>query len=330
MRPGFGNRWRWRGGALAAACLACVALPVSPATARQAAARPLSGRFRSWLYPNSAEVLLRGSNGYRLTIFAGSIPAKKLRVYATRGDEQVSYEVPATVTRTSITASLGKLGRIRGTFRPSKTVRRTRVSGACTTNRPAVVSARLAAFVGTISFRGEEGFTEASPAADRAPPRTKAECEGVERERALAGTGSSEVSLLAGRPLPGGQLLFAASQAPIFQLWPLPAAPAAPAGSFGVFANSSAGRMTVERSIQVPAAPGQFVFDGGFASAAVTPPAPFSGSASFQRGAGAPNSWAGDLSVEVPGLGPVALTGPGFEAALGRGSELVTVTGAGA
>jgi hypothetical protein len=322
------NRGR-RGGVVVVACLVCLALPASAAAATSAPARTLSGRFRSWLYPNSAEVLLRGTNGYRLTIFAGSIPAKKLDVYATRGEEQVNYEVPARVTRTSIRASLGKLGKIQGTFRPSRTVQRTRVSRSCTSNRPPLISARLAAFVGTISFRGEEGFTEASPAADQAPPRTKAECDGLLRDEAQGGDGSNEVSLLAAGQVSGQQPLFAASQAPIVQLWPLPPPPAATSGSFGVFANSTVGQMTIERVIQVPAAPGQFVFDSGFASAEVTPPTPFSGSASFQRGAGDSTTWSGDLSAEIPGLGAVPLAGPGFRAALGKGSELVTVTGAG-
>jgi hypothetical protein len=305
-------------------CFLCLALPGCATAAKPASREPISGRFRSWLYPNSAEVLLRGTNGYRLTIFAGSVPAKKLDVYATKGEEQVHYEVPATVTRTSIKASLGALGSIDGTFRASKTVRPIRVSTDCTTNRPPVVRARLAAFVGTISFRGEEDFTEASAAPDAAPPRPKAECEALRRDAALSGSQSQEVSLLAGRTMSGGQLIFTASQAPIFQLWPQPPSPATPDGSFGAVVNTRDGRVGIERSVQVAARPGDFSFDSAFTSAHVAPPRPFSGSADFERGSGGAPGWSGDLSVEIPGLGPVELTGSGIEAALGKGGELVT------
>jgi hypothetical protein len=49
-------------------------------------------------------------------------------------------------------------------------------------------------------------------------------------------------------------------------------------------------------------------------AATVTPPLPFTGSASFQREADGTYSWLGDLATELPGVGPVELAGPGFEA----------------
>jgi hypothetical protein len=52
------------------------------------------------------------------------------------------------------------------------------------------------------------------------------------------------------------------------------------------------------------------------ASATVSPPDPFRGSAAFQRGAGGENSWSGSLSVPLPGAGRVPLTGPSFSVSL--------------
>lgn len=56
------------------------------------------------------------------------------------------------------------------------------------------------------------------------------------------------------------------------------------------------------------------------ASATITPPAPFHGSAAFQRVPEGENSWTGSLSVVLPGLGRVALAGPSFSAKLCRDS----------
>jgi hypothetical protein len=56
------------------------------------------------------------------------------------------------------------------------------------------------------------------------------------------------------------------------------------------------------------------------ASATITLPAPFHGSAVFQRASGGENSWTGTLGVDLPGLGRVALAGPSFSAKLCRDS----------
>lgn len=55
-------------------------------------------------------------------------------------------------------------------------------------------------------------------------------------------------------------------------------------------------------------------------SAVVTPPAPFSGTASFNVVPGVLAEWAGTLAVDLPGVGTVQLTGPRFapELCLGK------------
>lgn len=55
-----------------------------------------------------------------------------------------------------------------------------------------------------------------------------------------------------------------------------------------------------------------FSFSSALSSAAVRPPAPFSGVGNY-RGAHAPPTWTGDLSVAFPGF-ETPLTGPGFSA----------------
>jgi hypothetical protein len=53
-------------------------------------------------------------------------------------------------------------------------------------------------------------------------------------------------------------------------------------------------------------------------TAVVALPKPLAGSASYSAAAGTPPSWRGDLSVRLPGIGTVALTGAGFSADLCR------------
>lgn len=58
-------------------------------------------------------------------------------------------------------------------------------------------------------------------------------------------------------------------------------------------------------------------------SATITPPSPFTGTASFQASPGAPAKWEGTLAVELPGVGSVPLTRPQFRPELCRGQRCV-------
>jgi hypothetical protein len=52
---------------------------------------------------------------------------------------------------------------------------------------------------------------------------------------------------------------------------------------------------------------------GHVTSATVEPPAPFSGTATYLRSPpSSPEGWTGSLAVELPGIGKIGLTGPGF------------------
>jgi hypothetical protein len=74
--------------------------------------------------------------------------------------------------------------------------------------------------------------------------------------------------------------------------------------------------MSIIRSIQSDGNAGTFDVTwahGVVVSAAVDPPAPFSGSATFRRSVQAPSeSWTGSLTGDFPGLGAVTLAGSKF------------------
>jgi hypothetical protein len=52
----------------------------------------------------------------------------------------------------------------------------------------------------------------------------------------------------------------------------------------------------------------------------VEPPKPFAGRVLYSGSPGSPPGWTGDLSVDLPGVGDVPLTGAGFSAVLCRGN----------
>jgi hypothetical protein len=57
------------------------------------------------------------------------------------------------------------------------------------------------------------------------------------------------------------------------------------------------------------------------AEATVAPPAPFSGSATFERASSTRSTWLGDLALELPGFGRVRLAGPKYRSLVCRGNH---------
>jgi hypothetical protein len=80
--------------------------------------------------------------------------------------------------------------------------------------------------------------------------------------------------------------------------------------------------MLVERGAEVAAGLGAFRWDLDAGTAHVEPPAPFTGSADFERRPHGNPIWRGSLGVPVLGGKRMRLTGPGFRASLGSGTLL--------
>ncbi len=101
---------------------------------------------------------LKATNGYSL--IALGVPAHEghpafVALVVRKSHQEVFYSVPATVTETSIQASLGELGEIAVTFHPSGQPRTTRPQCG---GKP--VSFDSGSYEGTIDFHGEQGYTE--------------------------------------------------------------------------------------------------------------------------------------------------------------------------
>jgi hypothetical protein len=78
------------------------------------------------------------------------------------------------------------------------------------------------------------------------------------------------------------------------------------------------GALSIKRSALAEGKPTSFSASEDLSSATVSPPEPFTGTASFKRNVGGSTEWFGTLSVALPGIESVALAGSTFKANLAK------------
>jgi hypothetical protein len=300
--------------ALAATLLSATAL-LGPAAARAATPRTESTRPFELV---SFEA--RGSGGWVLSVSASPARGKAPAAFGleTRGPHHEEVDYIGMKARTGADGSIeAKLadgrGRIAVRFhKTSETVLSVHARKGCTVQGKSAILKGV--FRGTIRFHGERGYTTVARRSARGEivlvpgetcPRPKHDDPPLPPP---SQTGAKY--FLAGRDLDGGTLEFS-----VFRL---------DHGYFGLppeaeitarFARERQGVLTIARTEISDEARPDFVVtpaNGRPSEVTVAPPAPFSGSATFALESPTKSSWTGDLSVEVPTLGPVALTGPDF------------------
>lgn len=301
---------------LGAAPAAASVRPVGQAISPSQAACPIRHVVLNATYSCVDEFTVRGTGGYEITVSAAP-GSRHLEVTAESPEGVVEYLAPAKVTAGAIRARVRRIGRIAVHFRPSGHERRVKVPKNCLKGRPPVVTARLGRFVGTIELRGERGYTTVDahgaaggvgdPLAD--VPR-KLECE-VDKTKAQARRELRSIQF-EGAPVREGIFFDAFRLFPSFQ--PLPSwrpHPPPDRDHYGFLAAAieGRGRVIIVRAAAAFGGPPTFSFDESLASAAISPPAPFTGTGTFLRGADGSTSWTGSLAVRLPGLGTVPLTG---------------------
>jgi hypothetical protein len=274
---------------LAIAALAVAGVSAAPTTARGDVVGA-TGAFT-----------LHGSNGYRILVLADSRRADgrgEVIVLVGRHGSGATYLAPANVTDSHIEADLGGLGRIAVQFVPTGSVEEESACGQDPTQFEA------GSYQGMIEFDGEEDYTTASAT------RVSAEIEPF-LGLVCGGHGEGETW---GTGLPGARLMI---RSPTRHLTVRlnenrPGARVRYRGEM----KERRGKIAISRSVEGWAPSGAFVFAHGLRSATLDPPAPFSGAASFRRGAAPQNRWTGSLAIDFPGNSHVALTGPGLRATL--------------
>lgn len=268
-------------------------LSPSSALAAEAAAQPP-------VVPSA--FLLQGTNGYSIVVFA--IQAQRghpasVDITARKGNMSATYSAPATVTETSIAADLGALGQISVNFQPNGQL----LTRPFKCARQKIVEV-AGSYEGVISFHGEEAYTDVE--ATSVPADLRLELGAACRIVTSGGGGSPSLQsaeLYVRNPGLG----------PRFSV--VKATPRSPARFFVEDSEYEAG-ISINRyaSLAMPAA--SFRYGANLQTATVHPPAPFSGTASFDRRKKANRRWSGDLAVDLPGLAKAPLTGPLLRAGL--------------
>jgi len=239
---------------------------------------------------------LQGTNGFSIFVFAtpaGGGRSGSVELIAAGKDHMaVRYTAPATVSETSITADLGTLGQIAVYFHPDGQLL-TRSFKCAGQEIPAVVGS----YEGTVSFHGEQGYTDAETS--KVPADFQLE---------LARECNFVVSGGGGSPnLRSGELYVRnPGLGPRFSVFK--AGPRSPARFFVDVSEYNAG-ISIDRyaSLAMPAS--SFHYSANLQTATVRPPAPFSGAAHFDRAKKANRRWSGNLTIDLPGLAGTPLTG---------------------
>lgn len=252
----------------------------------------------------AAELTVRGSHGYeiRLAITDGSsiLSASKGREGFATADY---FSAAGHASTRDAEARFGQMGRVDVQFHATGKAQR-RLLPPCR-GGPELI--RHGVFVGTIRFRGEGGYTEVDvthargtittvPSQTCTPsgpskkkPGKRKQSKGAREIVFSASSQAGEVQLEATRMQQGlnENLILASSY-------------------------EAAQGMTILRSVLVFAPLNAFSFDAPLNSATLSPPAPFSGSAKFERIDDYASRWEGPLSVSFPGRPGVPLTGRDF------------------
>jgi hypothetical protein len=275
-----------------------------------------------------------GSKGWKVS-FNGS-PDKlfkhQIGIEATKGNgESVSYTFRGAISRDgTIDAKLAGVARVAVHFETTDVKKlKLLVAGNCTAPKSSVT--RRGVFRGTIELRGEAGYTTVH--------RTSAPGEIVEFPREVckvkagkeSGTPAEAkdeleklvhvTSLQVGRKQDGGTLSFTATN-----LGPAgkPAPPVATVDFMTTFTRFLPHHVAITARVEASGEPGQITVkkpNGTPSEATVEPPAPYKGSATFQLTSPTTANWSGDLRVDVPTLGKVMFTEPGFWSTLCENSS---------
>jgi hypothetical protein len=275
--------------------VAICAVATSLALPAGATAKPGGGE-------REAEAHLAGTHGYRIAISATS---EEVLVLTRNGSAGVSYvSFAGGLKRDRIHVRLPGVGRISLRFHE-----RSRSHGRRPSNcRGSGRLTRKGVFVGMVKIRGEHDYTSAQSRHVRGEivERSRDRCH--RRTRATASSGSLDT--IRARTERGSGNLF-------FQVHSFPSSRLRSEADFVALLMRVRGEMVVMNaqvvfaedatSLEIAAPP---------RSATVEPPAPFTGSATFQQESAHQFSWLGDLAVELPGVGEVTLAGPKFETEL--------------
>jgi hypothetical protein len=252
------------------------------------------------------EFRLKGSHGYPISVVGSG---GEVSLVVRHGGSSAVYSTGGLASSTRLKARFGHLGRVSVRFHSDSGPRRVPLpKGNCRGKGEVVDHGH---WVGRIEFEGEQEYTtvHASRARGKVTKTPKQTCSQPRGEKGHAR--DPRVTTLSAASKTNGIFLIA------FKITSS-SHPALGGSAFGASLVERLGRrLFVVRSIDANAEVDAFSStgeEGHIESATIAPPAPFKGTATFQRTSGSKGSWLGSLVGDFLGRGEVALAGPEFSA----------------
>jgi hypothetical protein len=255
------------------------------------------------------ELHLNGTNGYSIQIAGGK--SGYIYVDAEKAPARASYFVTDQSTGSGIHARLPGVGGVSVRFRPKGKPDEVPLPDNCRGRGNLI---QHGVFVGRIHLHGEQGYTDvdAQRAKGKVVHSFKKVCDNDSSGIHFAG--DTKLTLLSASTRRGrGDLSLTAFQVvsrrvPELSGTSIMASFTTRRGSMLTTKLAFASASLDALQLAEPA--------GSLQSASLSPPGPFTGTASFQRTSKTSSTWEGSLSVELPGLGQVSLAGPKFSSTL--------------
>ncbi|HEU4462181.1 MAG TPA: hypothetical protein VFR75_06275 [Solirubrobacterales bacterium] len=257
---------------------------------------------------------LRGSNGYEVHI--SGISQRQVWVLVEKGGASAAYLWRGRVTEDAIEAKLGNLGRVSVQLQPgSRSEAEPRQAGC--KGKPGV--RHEGRFAGVIRFRGEKSFTSVDVESARGTVfrsfRMVCKRRGG-KEPQYKQPPTTSLNAVSSR-YPQAPWFSVFKQEPVRRS----AFPALEEAQYTAHTTERDPGLGVVRSASAIAEPETFAVSplgAAPATASVAPPAPFSGTASYEKTPDGKGIWSGDLAVELPGRGTLSLTDSTYRAELCR------------
>jgi hypothetical protein len=249
---------------------------------------------------------LEASNGYSILALASSQRADgrgEIVLFVGGKASGATYVAPARLTATRIDADLGGLGVVALDVVPSGHTRTVRMGCGEGLEK---LTYEPQSFRGIFEFHGEEGYADAT---------STAPAEYTRFFFALF-CGGSLFGESGGQGLPGARLrLHSRRGSSRLDLQANKNRPRART-RLEVETHEKHRGIAISRSRTLWVGSNAFAYDPLLRTATLDPPAPFSGHATFHRGAPSAGRWTGTLTVDLPGKSNVPLAGAGIGATL--------------
>jgi hypothetical protein len=259
-----------------------------------------------------------GTNGYVINVYGYR---HEVVITASRDRDGASYEVHGTVSDEHLAADFGQFGALDLTFQPRGKARHPHVPGV-PSGCHATLTVQPGVLRGSFSFHARNDETAADATEIPAKLSTsKFRCEDEPGGHVSIGhhvQGHHAVFLSASNSQGEFGTNFEAMRIE---------------GRDSTYLNAGVAELIegveISSYISTRAPKNSFTYDIHKEVASVAPPAPFSGSAQLGQADNGVPTWTGDLAVDMPGYGVTPLTGPQFQAMLGRGSVVFFGSGSG-